>query len=329
MELPAEKCLLIFDEIHKYRTWKNLIKGIFDKHKERYNILVTGSARMNIYRRGGDSLLGRYFYYTLFPFSLAELTSRKNMFEPFGELNFSDANSSDVLDTLNKFGGFPEPLIKQNARFLRRWQNEKLERLFREDIRDVENIRDIGNMKLLGDMLPQKVASPLSVNALREDLEVSHRAVNNWLNILEAFYYHFRIYPYHSKKIRSLKKEPKLYLYDWSEIDNEGARFENLIAMHLKKFVHFLNEVEGYKAELNYLKNVDKKEVDFLVSVKNKPWFAVEVKLNETKLSPNLKYFGLRLKIPYSFQVVKTKNIDLLRDGVRIISADKFLSGLA
>ncbi|NOX18716.1 MAG: ATP-binding protein, partial [Chlorobi bacterium] len=310
------------------RAWKNLVKGIFDKYKEKYNIIVTGSARMNIYRRGGDSLLGRYFYYTLFPFSLAELNSNKNEFDPFGELNFSDANLSDALDTLYKFGGFPEPLLKQNVRFLRRWQNEKLERLFREDIRDVENIRDLSSMKLLGDMLPQKVASPLSVNALREDLEVSHRAVNNWLSILEAFYYHFRIYPFHSKKIRSLKKEPKLYLFDWSEIENEGARFENLIAMHLKKFVHFLNEVEGYKAELNYLKNVDKKEVDFLVSVKNKPWFAVEVKLTERKPSPNLFYYGERLKIPFCFQVVKTEKIDILRDDVRIISADKFLSGL-
>jgi len=183
-------------------------------------------------------------------------------------------------------------------------------------------------MILLGDMLPQKVASPLSINALREDLEVSHRAVNNWLSLLESFYYHFRIYPFHSKKIRSLKKEPKLYLFDWSGIENEGARFENLIAMHLKKFVHFLNEVEGYKAELNYLKNVDKKEVDFLVSIKNKPWFAVEVKLAEKKPSPNLFYYGERLKIPQLFQIVKNESIDLMRNGVRIISADKFLSGL-
>jgi hypothetical protein len=219
-------------------------------------------------------------------------------------------------------------LFKQSKRTLRRWHNEKLERLFREDIRDVENLRDIGSAKLLGDLLPSKVASPLSINAIREDLEVSHRAVTKWLDVLEQFYYHFRIYPYSSKIIRSIKKEPKLYLIDWSEIDDESARFENIIASHLLKFVQYLNEYEGYKINLNYLRNVDKKEVDFLVSVDKKPWFAVEAKLNETHPSPNLFYYKERLKIPYLFQVIFKKDTDFIKDEVRVISADKFLSGL-
>ncbi len=328
LDLPGEDSLLIFDEIHKYNKWKTTIKGIYDVHKEKYKIIVTGSAKMNVFRKGGDSLQGRYHYYNLHPFSLAEMNNAKNIFNPTEELSIKTENNIEQFETLFKFGGFPEVLIKENMRALRRWHNEKLERLFREDIRDVENIRDIGSMKLLGDMLPNKVGSLLSVNAIREDLEVSHRAVSNWLSILELFYYHFRIYPYHSKIIRSIKKDSKLYLTDWSEIKNEGIRFENLIASHLLKFVEYLQQSEGYKITLNYLRNVDKKEVDFLVSADNKPWFAVEVKLNETSISKNLNYFGERLKIPFLYQVVKRKNVDILKNNVRVISADKFLNSL-
>ena len=327
-ELPGEDGLLIYDEIHKYRKWKTLVKGIYDIHKQKYKILVTGSARLNIYRKSGDSLQGRYHYYTLHPFSLAELEKIPNQWQPFEEIQFKNQNYNEAVDTLLKYGGFPETLMAQDERVLRRWHNEKLERLFREDIRDVENIRDISSMKILGDLLPSKAGGQLSINSLREDLEVSHRAVTSWLNILESFYYHFRIYPYSAKSIRSIKKEPKIYLIDWSEVKSEGARFENLIGSHLLKFVNYLFERDGFKTDLYYLRNVDKKEVDFLVTVDNKPWFAVEVKLSDTSVSDNLTYFSERLKIPYNYQVVQKTGIDILKNNVRIISADKFLSGL-
>lgn len=327
-ELPGENGLLIFDEIHKYKKWKTLVKGIYDIHKQKYKILVTGSARLNIYRKSGDSLQGRYHYYTLHPFSLAELENISNQWQPFEEIKFKNQNYSKAVGTLLKYGGFPETLLAQDDRVLRRWHNEKLERLFREDIRDVENIRDISSMKVLGDLLPSKAGGQLSINSLREDLEVSHRAVTSWLNILESFYYHFRIYPYTAKSIRSIKKEPKIYLIDWSEVKNEGAQFENFIGAHLLKFVNYLFEREGYKTNLHYLRNIDKKEVDFLVTVDNKPWFAVEVKLSETSPSDNLIYFMERLKIPFNFQVVNQKGIDIMKDNVRVISVDKFLSGL-
>jgi len=327
-ELPGESGLLIFDEIHKNRKWKNFIKGIYDTHKNKYKILVTGSARLNIYRKGGDSLQGRYHYYTLHPFSLAELENISSQVQPFEEIQFASQNFQEAFETLLIFGGFPEPFLSQDLKVLRRWHNEKLERLFREDVRDLENIRDISSMKLLGDILPTKASSPLSINNLREDLEVSHRAITSWLNILESFYYHFRIYPYASKIIRSIKKEPKLYLTDWSEVTNEGARFENLIAAHLQKFINYLYERDGYKTELHYLRNVDKKEVDFLITVDNKPWFAVEVKLSDTTPSNNLFYFKDRLKIPFNYQVVKQLGVDIVKDDTRIISASKFLSGL-
>ncbi|MDP2933405.1 MAG: AAA family ATPase, partial [bacterium] len=210
---PAEADLLFFDEIHKYKKWKNLVKGLYDKHRDDFDILVTGSARLDLYRRGGDSLQGRYHYYRLHPFSLAEASGRSGQQKPGSPLTFSP-NKSDVniLKQLLAFGGFPEPFIAQNEKRLRRWRNERLERLFREDIRDTEIIRDLSSMELLADLLPTKAAGQLSINTLREDLEVSHKAVKRWLDLLERFYYHFRIYPFAGRKIRSLKKEPKLYL---------------------------------------------------------------------------------------------------------------------
>lgn len=325
---PSDTELLIFDEIHKYRQWKGLIKGEYDKNKETFKFLVTGSARLDLYRRGGDSLQGRYHYYRLHPFTLAEIEGIAGAYSVLGELTLDRDFYSDTLSTLDTFGGFPEPFTKQNPRQLRRWHNEKIERMFREDIQDIEAIRDISNMKLLSDILPAKVGASLSLNSIREDLEVSHRAVTHWMDILEAFYYHFRIYPHASKKIRSLKKEPKLYLWDWSEVEDEASRFENLIASHLLKFVHFINDHEGYRAELSYLRDVDKREVDFLVTIDGKPWFAVEVKLNDTALSPNLLYFRDRLSIPYIYQIVKKDKVDLLEKGGRILSAGRFLAGL-
>jgi uncharacterized protein len=325
---PGDAELLILDEIHKYRRWKGLIKGEYDKLKETYKFLVTGSSRLDLYRRGSDSLQGRYHYYRLHPFTLAEIEGFAYKASIHGELPISSGFHQDAIDTLNVFGGFPEPIMKQNKRQLRRWHNEKIERMFREDILDVQAIRDIGNMKLLSDILPSKVGSLLSINVIREDLEVSFRAASHWIDVLEAFYYHFRLYPFTSKRIRSLKKEPKLYLWDWSEVEDEAARFENLIASHLLKFVHFITDYEGYKAGLYFLRDVDKREVDFLVTIDNKPWFAVEAKLNETSLAPHLLYFKERLSIPYIYQVVKKTATDRLEKGIRIVSAGKFLAGL-
>lgn len=328
MEYPGTAALIILDEIHKYRKWKTLIKGEYDVHEGERKYLVTGSARLNIYRRGGDSLQGRYHYYTLHPFSLAEVVGQPVRAEVFQELPIESANHADALDALERFGGFPEIFLKHSARALRRWHNERTERLFREDIRDLQAIRDLANLQLLGDMLPSKVGSLLSINAIREDLEVSHRTVSTWLDILEAFYYQFRIYPYKARKVRSIRKEPKLYLADWSEVPEPAARFENMLACHLLKLVQYLYEHEGYRAELSFLRNVDKKEVDFLVTVDNRPWFCAEAKYQDQAISDHLGYFQERLNIPYAFQVIRTPGIDVVRRNIRLISADRFLASL-
>lgn len=326
---PTDAKLIILDEIHKYTKWKTLIKGAYDKFHKEHKFLVTGSARLNVYRKGGDSLQGRYHHYRLHPFTYAEFCQLKlQPLEVFSELHFEDLDAKEELEALYRFGGFPEPLVVQNTRQLRRWHKEKLERLFREDIRDMESIRDLSSMELLRNILPDKVGSLLSLNSIREDLEVSHKAVTHWMNILESFYYHYRIYPFASNKFRSLKKEPKIYLWDWSEVMNEGARFENCIASHLLKFVHFLQDYEGYEAQLCYLRDRDKREVDFLVVIEGKPWFACEAKIHDRGISPHLRYFNEKLNIPYCYQVNRDGKEDYKDGNIRVLPASKFLPAL-
>lgn len=323
--------IILFDEIHKYKDWKNYLKGQYDKHRGDFKILVTGSARLDVYRRGGDSLMGRYFYYRLHPFSLAEYFEKQNLLKPLDEISIDNAppETSKALAVLIKFGGFPEPFLKQSERDLRRWHSQRLERLVKEDIRDLENIRDLSSLQILVDLLPTKVGSLLSLNALREDLAVAHKTVANWMDILERFYYHFRIYPFSHKKIKSLKKEPKLYLWDWSEItDNAGAKLENVVASHLLKLCHCLHDVDGYKTELHFLRDIDGREVDFLVTNDGKPWFAVEVKSSAKDISKSLTYFGNKLDIPFLYQIVDERNIDIRKDKIRILSVEKFLLSL-
>lgn len=322
--------LTIFDELHKYHEWKNYLKGLYDKQFDHFRILVTGSARLDIYRRGGDSLMGRYHYLRLHPFSVAELISSFPSYTVQQALQFPERSIAGhtAYEHLFQFGGFPEPLFTHDQRTLRRWQKERLDRLVHEDIRDIEYIRQLSGLEILVNLLPEKVGSRLSLDALREDLRISHNTVSHWMEILEKFYYHFRIRPFTGKLIRSLHKEAKLYLWDWSEVAEPSARLENMVAEHLLKFTHWLADVDGYRAELFYLRDRAGHEVDFLVVIDQKPWFAVEVKLTDTQPAKNLHYFGSRLSIPYLFQVIHTPNIDFLQKDIRIISADKFLSGL-
>lgn len=329
----ADAGLVIFDEIHKYKKWKNYIKGEFDKYKEKFNIIVTGSARLDLYRKGGDSLMGRYHYYRLHPFSMAEALGAAPEVPVLKPLKFQvDSIGQDALGNafsdLLTFGGFPEPFLKKDQKTLRRFHNERVDRLIKEDIRDIEQIRDISALQVLVEILPGKVGSLLSLNALREDMQVSHKTISAWMDILERFYYHFRIYPYRASVIKSLRKEPKMYLWDWSQVSEDGSRLENMVASHLLKTVHFLHDAEGHKADLYFLRDIEGREVDFFVTIDKKPWMAVEVKSSERGVSKHLAYFSAKLKIPFAYQLIKESKIDYWQDNIRIISADKFVSGL-
>ena len=286
-ELPAGEPLLLLDEIHKYARWRNLLKGIYDTEKSRRNILVTGSARLDYYRKGGDSLAGRYRYFRLHPFSLRELNA---------------ASSQSDLEALLKFGGFPEPLFSQNEAEHRIWRRDRISRVVREDLRDLEHVREISLIEQLTDLLPSKVGSPLSIKSLRDDLQVDHKTAERWLQILENLYVCFRVAPYGPPRIRAVKKERKLYLWDWSSVESEGARFENLVASQLLKYCHFVEDTEGYSMELRYLRDTDKREVDFVVLKERKPLFAVECKSGEKAVGSALRYFAERTPIPHFYQ---------------------------
>jgi hypothetical protein len=330
-EWPPGPALIVLDELHKWRGWKGWIKGEYDGRKERLHFLVTGSARMDTYRRGGDSLQGRYHHFRLHPFSLAEAAggdAPPRGMAPGTEIPIKDSGPTDILTALIRFGGFPEPFLAQSQRKLRRWQKERFDRFIREDVRDLEAIRELSQIQILADLLSERVASPLSLNSLREDLEVSHRAVTHWMGILERLYFAFRVPPFDSRSVRSLKRMPKVYLWDWSGVEDEGARFENLMALHLLKLCHFLEDSEGYRVALLYLRDRAGHEVDFLVTLDHKPWFAVEAKLSSSRIDPSLTYFNERIAIPWTYQVTLNGDRDYLKDGIRCLPAARFLASL-
>ena len=283
---PKTEPLIVLDEIHKYKGWRNFIKGLFDTLKHTHAFLITGSARLDHFRKGGDSILGRYFYYRLHPYSLPELGNNK-------------AN----LDLLFRFGGFPEPLLERDERTLKRWHIGRLSHLVRSDLRDLEDVKDIDKVEMLAESLSSKVSSPLSYNSLAEDLEVSPKTAKRWVKILDSLYYCFRVSPFGSPKIRAVKKEQKLYLWDWSQIDDEGMRFENMMACLLLKFCHYHTDINGEKMELRYLRDTDGREVDFVVMKNKKPLFGVECKLKSKSFAKSIHYFKERTNVPVFYQV--------------------------
>jgi predicted AAA+ superfamily ATPase len=288
LELPPGEPLLVLDEIHKYARWRNLLKGIHDTEKSRRRIIVTGSARLDYYRKGGDSLQGRYRNFRLHPFSLCEISA---------------SPTKGDLDALLRFGGFPEPFLLRDEREHRLWQRERVARVVRDDLRDLEQVREISLVEHLVDLLPERVGSPLSIKSLREDLEVDHKTVERWITILENLYLCFRIPPFGAPKIRAVKKERKLYLWDWSAVPEPGPRFENLVASQLLKYCHFVEDTEGHSMELRFLRDTDKREIDFVVIKDKRPLFAVECKSGERAVSPAIRYFAERTPIPRFYQV--------------------------
>ena len=302
-ELPANQKTIVLDEIHKFSRWRNLVKGFYDTSKSEKSFILTGSARLDYYSKGGDSLQGRYHYYRLHPFSLTEINERPTRKD---------------FTALFNFGGFPEPFFRSEERFCRRWQRERARRVIYEDIRDLENVREMSLLELLAGEFPNRVGSPLSIRNLKEMLDVSHETVERWVRVFERMYYCYRIPPYGPPKVRAVKKEQKLYLWDWSMVPEEGPRFENFIASHLLKFCHFREDTEGYNMELRYLRDTDKREVDFVVLEEGKPVFAVECKAGEKNVNPSIYYFMGRTEIPRYYQVHAGER-DFEKNGVRVL----------
>ncbi len=302
-----------FDEIHKYRAWRNFLKGAYDGRPPGQKILVTGSARLDFYRYSGDSLQGRYHLLRLHPLSVAELGIR----------------SSKDFQQLFRLGGFPEPFFGGSQVEARRWSREYRNLLIREEVTSLERIQDLGNLEALVLRLPELVGSPLSINALREDLGVSFKTVANWLSVLERLYALFRVPPFGSPRIRAVKKSTKPYLLDWALVSSEPARFENLVACHLLKWVHFQQDALGRDLDLRFFRDRDGREVDFVVTEREKPILAVECKWFEGEIDKSLRYFKSHFPGCEAWQITATGKKDFLsKEGIRHCPAPLFLGSL-
>jgi len=332
---PTKKLWVCFDEIHKMRKWKNILKGTFDASDEKYNFIVTGSAKFGVTRRAGDSLSGRYFTFHLFPLSLAELLNpnsiSSSLKQPAEEfiLQKMDSKSSAEKDIslLLEYGGFPEPFLRQSGKFHAKWADNYLDTIIREDIGALTRIIDKEYLYDLYKLLPEMLGSPISESSIASHIEVSHPTVKNYLKRLEDFYLVFRIYPYSKNIKRSLLKAPKCYLYDWTRAKDAGKRFENYIAVELKTRTGLWADATGEKYTLFYIRNKQKQETDFLITRNEKPWLLIETKYSDAPIPK------------HHFETQKAlKNIPLVqlcrKDGVCMmqnkntyrISASRFLS---
>lgn len=295
--------VLVFDEIHRYSKWKGFLKGFFDLYERDVRVLATGSARMDVYKRGGDSMMGRYFPYRVHPFSVAELTNptipdEKSVVRPPKRIDAAQ------WEALRAFGGFPEPLTNGSMRFLRKWRSLRLEQLLREDIRDVTRSVELDQIEALATILANRSGDQLVMAPLACDVTTSEPTVKKWISLLKALYYGFTVGPYFRNVENSIRKTPKWYLRDWSGIEDEGKRMETLVACHLLKAVEGWTDLGFGEFALFYLRDRSQREVDFLVTRDRQPWFLAEVKKSDASMSPALAHFQRATGARHAFQVV-------------------------
>jgi len=287
----TENTLLVFDELHKFPRWKGWIKGIYDVSHKMHSFLITGSARLDVYRRGGDSLMGRYHYWRLHPFALDEI--------PDG------ISPEDAFKRLLTVGGFPEPFLDGNERNARRWRRERFDRVLREDVRDLEQIRNIQLLGIFLDMLRYRVGGLITISNIASDLQVSPKTAKSWLEVLERMYLVFAVRPYTKSLPRAVLKPPKVYFFDNGDVlGDEGARFENLVASSLLKRLHFLEDRDGYRYELRYIRDKEGREVDFAVIKEGRLIELIEAKHSDENISKHLLYYANRLKPKKATQIV-------------------------
>lgn len=297
---PATHPLIIFDEIHKFPQWKNYLKGLYDLHHSQMKILVTGSARLNVFYKSGDSLMGRYLLYRVHPLTIGELGERSfDIFQRPKEV------SDKTIQHLLYFGGFPEPFSKGSDRFRNQWQHLRQQQLIYEDIRSLEAIQDLSKLELLATVLQYQSSSLLNYTALSKKIKASSPTIQRWISVLEQVYFCYTIQPWSKNIARSLLKEPKVYLWDWSQCPEQGARYENFVSSHLLKATHYWTDNGIGTFELYFIRTKDKKEIDFLVTKNDQPWMLIEVKSSSSaSLNKELHIMKEQLNCPFAFQVV-------------------------
>ncbi|MFH1504783.1 MAG: ATP-binding protein [Candidatus Omnitrophota bacterium] len=333
----SSKPIVMLDEIHKYRQWKNYLKGIYDEFKNEYVFLISCSGRLNTYQKGGDSLAGRYFQFRLFPLTIAELSRENRDFNDFISNPLKDFNvnrnqsTKKMWNALFNTGGFPEPFVKGTKTFLTKWSLNYYHQIIREDIRDMSDIRRIDSVDLLFSLLPSKVGGLLSINSLSRDIQTAFDSIKNWLTLFESFYLIFRISPWTKKVTRSILKEKKLYLFNYTEIKDKGSMFENMVAVELFRAINNWNDYGLGKFTLHFIRNKEKEEVDFLVADNNKPILLVETKFSDETVSKSLLQFQNNLNIP-TVQLVNNENVyKHFKNGnndILVVTAHQWLSSL-
>ncbi len=299
-QLREKPRTIIFDEIHKYSKWKDFLKGFFDVYSPGVRIIVTGSSRLDIFKRGGDSLMGRYFLYHLHPISVREITGTRLA---GNEIQTPQSIDPQAFHSLYTFGGFPEPFLKANVRFSNLWKRLRQQQLFTEDIRDLTRVQEVQQIELLAETLKYQTGQITNYTNLAKKVRVSVDTIRRWIRILESLYYCFTIRPWFRNVSRSLLKQPKIYLWDWSLLTDPGAKSENFVASHLLKAVHWWTDNGFGEYGLYFLRDKDKREVDFLITRNQKPWFMVEVKTDGGKsISRDLFRFQKQIQALHAFQ---------------------------
>lgn len=294
--------VVLLDEIHKHARWKGLLKGLFDTWEGRLRVLVTGSSRLDVYRRGGDSLMGRYLLYHLHPLSVAEILEPSL---PTGETRPPRELPHVEWTALCDHGGFPEPFLKRDPAFSLLWRQLRRQQLLREDLRDLTRVVEIDRLHALADILAERSGNQTTLSRLANDVHAAVDTVRRWVPLLESLHHCFVLAPYFARIANAIRKEPKVYWWDWSDVDDPGQRFETMVATHLLKAVDGWTDLGLGTFRLFYVRDKLQREVDFLVTRNRKPWMLVEAKTSDTKLSPSLAYYHQKLGTSHAFQIVR------------------------
>ncbi len=292
--------MVVFDELHKYAKWKKFLKGFFDTYETRVKIAVTGSSRLDLYRRGSDSLMGRYFLYRMHPWSVAEAVATTI---PDSAIRQPQPISDADWSALTEHGGFLEPFLTRDSRFTTKWRSRRNDQLSKEDLREITRIEELGTLEVLMRLLAENSSQQLIYSNYANQLSVTAQTVKRWVNLLNRLHYGFSLAPWFNSIARALRKEPKWFLRDWSGIADEGARAETFVACHLLKAVEGWSDLGLGEFELRYIRTTAKGEVDFVIVRNRKPWILVEVKKDYKSLSPQLYEFQKTIKTEFAFQV--------------------------
>jgi predicted AAA+ superfamily ATPase len=322
--------VLVYDEIHKYSKWKQFLKGFYDLYGRNLRIVATGSAKMDVYKKGGDSMMGRYFPYRMHPLSVAELLDVSIPDERI--VRSPKKLSDDEWMALVRFGGFPDPFVNRDVRFSRRWNSLRFEQLLKTDMRDLTRISELDQLSALAEILSNRSGEQLVYKSKGCDLGVDEKTAKKWIKTLKYLYFGFEVRPWFRNIENSIRKMPKWYLRDWANIQDEGKRAETFIACHLLKAVEGWTDLGYGEFSLGYLRDKSRREVDFVVTRDGIPWFLVEVKKSDTSLSDALRFFQKRTGAAHAFQVVMDAEYGeydcFAIHSPKVVSAKTFLSQL-